>query len=146
VKVVTIRKSECCRADTTPIDEVVQKQPWGESHYHVRCSNCKNPCHTKVVQMFDSAGVEIVSGDILEATDCGPCSPQWHAVYIEYGELTIRDLGNNNVAMWDEPIYTRGPYWRHLDKLNDEDLEHYWNSNRNAALKRLEEERGNDSK
>lgn len=33
------------------------------------------------------------------------------------------------------PFINIGPYWNHLDKLTDEDLEYYWSTTREEALK-----------
>lgn len=147
VPVVTIRfpkliyASECCAAETEPIKELIVKpNAWETRYYHERCSHCGNPCWTVVVKCFDSAGAEVLPGDVVEDVTVPEYhAERWRAVYKKGLGLEMRDLGNNNVGFPDCEMYTRGPYWRHLDKLNDDDLEYYWNTTREQAWKLLKE-------
>lgn len=134
-----IYKSECCLADLQdlPAQIIKKTSPGCTSYYSQKCSKCGKPSHSACVQIFDSDGVEITPVDIVESPDG---MPRWHAAHISRynGPLCIRDLNHNNVYMYniDSKYYNRGPYWKHLDKLTDEDLEHYWNTTREEALKK----------
>lgn len=97
-------------------------------------------------KLYDSNGVEIKHGDIIHT----PNQPElYHAAYDDGDGLEIRDLWNNNIGMWQlsTPAINIGPYWRnlHLEHgpnnpiISDEDLDHYWDTTREEALKKLKE-------
>lgn len=137
--------SPCCKAQCSELEDVIisSDEPGVTSYYRNRCDKCLKPCHLQLDRMFDSDGIEIKHGDLVECTsEPIDCAWRWHAACKshEYG-LEVRDLGHNNIGMLSSPFYCRGPYWRHLDKLSDEDLEYYWGTNRrdaDALLKGLE--------
>lgn len=67
---------------------------------------------------------------------------KYHAVFASYfehygfeRELEVRDLGHNNVGMYlcYSQYINIGPFWKHLDKVSDEDLRHYWSMPREWA-------------
>jgi len=143
--------SPCCRMNLINIAEIVMIVPGGEQYYRHKCSRCNALCWPMVLRQFDSAGHEIKPGDIIEVPELSPEKLGWehaehyHAVYrSEYnGGLEIRDLGNNNIGMYSlyDKYYTIGPYWKHLDKVTDEDLEYYWHTTREEAEKILKKDR-----
>lgn len=93
----------------------------------------------------DCLGKEIRCGDILML----PSYPEGHGLryhvcccsgygarYADEDRLEIRDLGNNNTHMWlgyESEMVNIGPFWEHLDKLSDDDLEYYFNCTRELA-------------
>lgn len=139
--------SPCCNAATRSVAEVIVKiAPGCTAYYRDKCVKCGKLCHPKLTNVWDSEGVEILHGDIVECpmlapgvTFAGDHAERWHAARItEYG-LDIRDLGNNNSHMYRcwPPYFNRGPYWRHLGMLDDDDLDFYWGTTRAEAEKLL---------
>ena len=65
-----------------------------------------------MTRRFDSNGDEAFSGCLLR---CSVGFLEFHVVYIDNGELTIRDLDCNNIGMYDlnEGYYNVGPFWEH---------------------------------
>lgn len=122
--------SGCCKASTQKIGEVVVKtSPGCTSYFHEQCLECKKPCHTRAHRIFDSDGVEIKSGDLVEC----PNEPEdhacrWHIAYMDGDWLDIRDLGHNNCHMYSicGPYYNRGHYSQYPGKLDADDLEYYF--------------------
>lgn len=137
-----IRKSLCCSADLENLAEpIIERKATRLTYYYHRCFYCKELTRTKDVQLFGSDGVEVMPGELLFCPEAD--EPwQYHAVYLEGGELVIRDLNANNVYTWTDPCYSAGPYWRHLDKLTDDDLAYYWNTTRAAAERCLANDLG----
>lgn len=79
----------------------------------------------------DSNGVEIRPGDIIECPDVPlDHGERYHVAYKsgQYNDMTIRDLGNNNLYMYEinGPYYNIGHFSKHLDKLNENDLDYYF--------------------
>jgi hypothetical protein len=127
--------SDCCGASLIDLPECVQVkiQPGVTDYYYAKCSKCGEMCDSVLVKLWDSNGVEVNHGDILECPDVDlNHGERFHAVVRDKHELEIRDLGNNNVGMWDlhEPVLNIGHYSKNLDKLTDEDLEYYWDAKR----------------
>lgn len=122
--------SECCGEETERVDLVaINTAPGVTSYYRNRCKSCGKLCHTELIRLADSNGVEVQHGDILEV----PELPDWHAeryhAVVRNGVcLDIRDMGNNNRHMYNlsGKFFSIGPYWENLDKVTDEDLEYYW--------------------
>lgn len=133
--------SDCCKAELESCQAVTKKTGYGLTYYHNRCLKCGNLCKSFVLQIYDSAGVEIKAGDIIESPEEMENSAcRYHAAYLSSGELEIRDLGHNNIYMYKQcgEYFNRGHYSKHLDKLDDEDLEYYWDTTREEAQKLLE--------
>lgn len=121
--------SRCCGAEVEKLlYALVQKRRDGTSYYYHQCSSCKKPCWTTPIRIWDSAGVEIKDGDILECPEDKGLATEYHAVTKDGHGLDIRDLGHNNTAMYlsSGKYFTRGNYKKHLDKLSDEDLVYYF--------------------
>ena len=89
--------------------------------------------------LVDSNGTPIKVGDIIECPEVPfpEHACRWHACFLNgYNETPeIRDLGHNNIGMWTchGPCFNRGPYWRHLDILSDDDLSYYFHTTRELA-------------
>lgn len=132
-----IRASECCKADFQEVPCRIVYSKGSTSYYQATCNKCKNYCHTRVIQVFDSDGIEIKAGDIVQnsAYDDPSNLCNWHASFIgSDGFLEIRDLGHNNTGMYSiGDYYNKGHYSQHLDKLTDEDLDYYWDTTRKEA-------------
>lgn len=124
--------SPCCKVECAKIRDapVIRKDsPGVTTYYYDQCTACNGLCHPVVDKIYDSSGVEVKIGDIVECPRVSEDhSSRWHAAYEEYGHICIRDLGHNNSGMYqiDGPYYTRGHYSKHLDKLDDDDLDYYW--------------------
>lgn len=137
--------SECCEAEIVPVPEtVVKTSPGVTSYYRGKCAKCEKLTHDKTLKIYDSAGVEIKHGDIVECPDMPiKHACRYHAAYkTDYG-FDIRDLGHNNCGMYQiyAPYFTIGHYSKHLDKLSDEDLRYYWNTTREEAGKTMTDEK-----
>lgn len=125
-------KSSCCLAEMKESPMVVRTGPEaGTTHYYYKsCQKCGQPCHSVLTRLWDSAGVEVKPGDILE----NPDKPDWmcdryHAVYTEAdGSLEVRDLGGSNVGMYniEGPYFNIGHYTKHLDKVSQENIDYFW--------------------
>jgi hypothetical protein len=130
--------SDCCLSELNDAPTFTKKTRWGSTRYNKRCGKCGEYCGSHILHWFDSAGVEIQPIDLVECPEePEDCAFRWHAAYLEdrehRPELTLRDLGHYNVGTYSSPYYTRGPYWLHLDKLDDGDLKDYWNTTRAEA-------------
>lgn len=84
-------------------------------------------------EIKDSAGKVVEIGDIIECPEVSlDHAERYHVAFRERyccdGEMEIRDLGNNNVGMYDMngPFYVIGKWYDHLDKLRNDDLLHYF--------------------
>ena len=84
-------------------------------------------------EIRDSNGTLIEDMDIIECPEVSLDNAcRYHVAYIEdfykSDEIVIRDLGNNNVYMYDQngPYYVIGKFWDHLDKLNDDDIKYHF--------------------
>lgn len=130
IKECSFYLSECCYANTTFLDETIIKKtaPGVTSYYYEKCLKCSEPCHTRTVRMWDSDGTEIKPGDIIECTSYSrDHACRWHIAYIDHGNLTVRDLGHNNVGMLDSPYYNRGHYKNHPTEIfSEEDKDYYF--------------------
>jgi len=113
-------KSHCCLADTIGLDEVaVVGVGLLSQHYTHKCTKCGKFCHEIMTRAWDSNGVEIKSGDLLECPDTiggeryHICCPDQCAS----GGIEIRDLGNNNLDMYlCHPITVNlGPHSKNKD-------------------------------
>jgi hypothetical protein len=131
--------SECCAAELVPHKETVVKTlPGVTSYFRNTCAKCGKLTHSKLLQVFDSNGIEIKAGDIVECPDLPVGhAERYHAAFDNGWGFEIRDLGNNNVHMYDlaGPYYNIGHYTKHLDKLTDDDLEYYFDTTRGEASK-----------
>ena len=84
-----------------------------------------------MTKILDSNGVEIKPGDIIECPELPTgYAERYHVAYKDGPdyEMEIRDLGNNNVYMYDSngPFYNIGHFTKHLDKLSSSDLQSYF--------------------
>lgn len=136
--------SACCKADLVKLPKTIVKktEPGVTAYFYNKCFKCNEICDSELLNVFDSFGVEIKHGDIVECPEVDIKSAwRYHAAFNRYG-LEIRDLGHNNIGMYNfhGKYINIGPYYRHLNKLSDEDLEHYWDTNREDAQKLLEKE------
>lgn len=133
--------SKCCRGPVEKLRDVLVCEDVGStSYFYDKCLPCGNACRVTLIKLWDSRGTEVMVGDVIECLKESETSAEkYHAVYIEHDELTIRDLGNNNVGMWglNGPIKTLGPYWLNLDKLDEEDLRYYWGTTMAQAQRKL---------
>lgn len=131
--------SPCCGTPVTPLDqEEIVRTSYSTEYYRDKCDKCGALCWPLLYKLWDSAGKEFSVGDIMQ---CPGNRPEYHAVIKDGYGLEIRDLVANNVYMWDPPLVNIGPYWEHLDKVSDEDLEHYWQTTREEAERKLKEEK-----
>ncbi len=135
--------SECCGARYVTIPEMVIKPSLGVTCYYTsRCEECGKPCHAKELRRFDSSGVEILPGDLIEVPELGEGHAEhWHICYLDDGDYAIRDLGNNNLYMLDcyDEYFNRGPFWRHLDKVDYGDLQYYFGLEPTVAKRMIED-------
>lgn len=78
----------------------------------------------------DSNGIEIKPGDIIECVDCPDSSGEkYHVCFADrWEDVEIRDLGNNNIGMWQKysEIKNLGHFSTNAKLLNDVDLEYYF--------------------
>lgn len=131
--------SPCCRARCNEVPQIEVVSPGSRAIFAHRCARCGEYVWPVMIRLWDSFGKRIKAGDVIEATDCPiDHAERYHAVYRRGIGLEIRDLGCNNVGMWAlyRTIRTLGPYWKNLDKLSGNDLEYYWNTTREEAMKR----------
>lgn len=144
-KQLHIYVSECCDAGMVETDLVkISDGEGGETYYYAKCRKCDSPCNSKLHRVFDSNGVEIGEYDIVECPGVSlDCAWRYHAAFKDdTGVFQIRDLGYNNLNGYylKGDYFNIGPYWNHLDKLNDEQLERYYNmSKRDIARMRGKE-------
>ena len=86
----------------------------------------------------DSNGKEIKPGDIIEAVDCPEGSGEkYHVCFADrWGDVEIRDLGNNNLYAWQQynVIKNLGHFSANAKLLNYEDLEHSFGLNIDKLL------------
>lgn len=134
--------SECCAAEyEDTLETVIKTSPGVTSYYRSRCKACGKLCHTKELRRFDSDGVEILPGDLIEVPELGEeHAERWHVCYLDNGDFAVRDLGNNNLYMLDcyEKYYNRGPFWKHLDKVDANDLHYYFGLEPSVAGRMIE--------
>ena len=84
---------------------------------------------TTTKKIFDSNGVEIRPGDIVECPgEDLLCAWRYHVCFDDGSGTEIRDLGHNNLGTYDTngPFYNIGHFSKHLDKLNEYDLDYYF--------------------
>lgn len=88
--------------------------------------------------VFDSNGIEIKHGDIIECPKEKGTAWHYHVAFLSDGTLEIRDLGANNLDTYClyGDYFNIGPYWKHLDKLTDDDLEYYFDTTREESEKK----------
>lgn len=94
--------------------------------------------------MKDYDGHEIRCGDVVvEALSDPDMAPwRWHVCVIAHNgkDLELRDLNANNIGMAYGKLLNRGPYWKHLDKLSDADLDYHFGANRELCERLLKME------
>lgn len=77
----------------------------------------------------DYDGRDIRCGDVVEEIEAPftAGSTRWHICVPRWGDkvLELRDVTANNSDMAFGKILNRGPYWRHLDKLDPDTLTSY---------------------
>ncbi len=102
------------------------------------CSKCDKWARGDLCRVWDSLGIEILPGDIIQSIGM----PDWHAEKYHvaftgwFGHFEIRDKGNNNLGMYniDGPYINIGHYSMHLDVIiRQEDLDHYWDTTMEEA-------------
>lgn len=81
-------------------------------------------------KIFDSSGVEVRPGDVIESISNDPKEPitwKWHTAYLEDGEIVIRDGISFNRNMYDlyDRFYTRGALENNLSRFTKGELE-FW--------------------
>lgn len=85
-----------------------------------------------MTKILDSNGVEIRPGDIVECPEVDKNSAwRYHicSIWRLGDEPEIRDLGHNNLGTYDSvgPFYNIGHFTKHLDKLGNDAIVHYFN-------------------
>lgn len=82
-------------------------------------------------KIYDSKGIEIKPGDIIECPECGiDNAERYHVCFVDEpdGDPEIRDIVHNNIdayLLWG-PYYNIGHFTKHLDKLSPVDLRYYF--------------------